>query len=186
MSSMAGNSRVPHPEDGEIRPVDVDALDPAVAAHVRKYIESGEQGRDAAKAAQEVERREARYGRVPLQFGLIDGPLPDGASAMVVRMPTGPARRLIVFSAQSVSDLAVSVSLHALREDEEAVPEASATRMLRVWSDQRVEGEGIAKQMHYRVGKAGRGDAALLLRGITTGGVVVPTLGDVRLVEDKP
>jgi hypothetical protein len=186
MSSMTGNSRVPNPEDGEVRPIDVDALDPAVAAHVRRYLDSGELGRDAASAAKEVEHREALYGHMPLQFGLIDGPLPDGASAVVVRMPAGPARRLIVFSVQSVTDLAFSVALHALREDERAVPEAAESRMLRVWPDQRVEGEGIAKRMAYRVGTAGRGDAALLLRGITTGVVMVPTLGQVRLVEDKP
>lgn len=176
MDKEASGERGPTLAEGVVKWQTLEQVDPAIAARIRAQLADPALQKQATDAA----AREAAAG--PIRYGLSQSPLPRGAIAAVVRNANGSIKRLFVFYKPSVSDLAFSLARHALREDEEAVPDPAGARVLFVWSDQRVEGPGITKQMHYIIPPTPRGEDAELLAAPPTSSFEVSGIGPVQIV----
>lgn len=152
---------------------------------LRAHVSSPEYQRHAEALTARVKTRNALAAASPLRFGFVDGQLPDGAAAVIVRRPGARMGRLVVFGTSTISDLAFSLSLHALREDEDEAPHPGSPRLIKVWPDQRVQDPDGTRQMHYVIPATVRGDAVWLLGARELERVVIPGIGEVRIVEDK-
>lgn len=172
-----GSNRVP---DEGVRFISFEDMDPELAAYARRQLSDPEHLRETERAY------EAQMRAGPLRFAFADGALPEGAVAAVVRNPSAGARRMLVFSEESITDRAISLARLALMEDEQHVPEVSEERVLLVWSDQRVRVRGQTKVKRYTVPARQRGEAAGLLGSARLPAIEVRELGWVLPLEVKP
>lgn len=100
--------------------------------------------------------------------------------------PHGLPKRASIFSESTISSRAISLARITLNEDEYALPNVSATRVLFVTADQRVWVGDEVKQMNYTIPDRGNGEANYLLRAKRTATVQIPGIGQVRLLDVNP
>jgi hypothetical protein len=142
------------------------------------------QRRQDQRAREEASRERERAVKEPLQFGIIDGPLPENAIGYILRDPSAATKRLIVFSTLNLSDAAIQIARNALFEDQYELPLVTERRVLLVWADQRVRVGNAWRQMHYwGMETAGKGDAAGFLAAPRGEKILIPEVGAVQIVE---
>jgi hypothetical protein len=108
-------------------------MDPEQAERMRDMIARAEKMPEPAPVRLRRERNELH----PVQYAVAANPLPGGAVAAVVRDARSAPARLIVIS-RNADDLALYLADAALDQDEEAVPNPIARRLVLVAADRRI------------------------------------------------
>jgi predicted small secreted protein len=163
--------------DGGVKFTRFEDLPPDLAAHVRRLMTDPEELRKADRA-QALER-------VPVRYAFAERPLPRGAIAAVLRDPGGEPRRALIFSESTISPRATSLARLALYRDEGELPEAAARRVLFIWDDQRVEGEGKSWNLNAVLNGGPPGLVEDLLAAPRGAKIDVSQIGPVRIVETE-
>jgi hypothetical protein len=128
------NNHPDGPADGSPnRFISFEEMAPEEAERMRDMIARAEKAPEPASVRARRERNELQ----PVQYAVTDERLPEGAVAAVVRDPSATLARLVVLS-RNAGDVALYLADATLDQDEKAVPNPPARRLVFVTADRRL------------------------------------------------